>query len=192
MHSYDSATLAAYAKGRYGVHYMLRCDVAEGAVGFWTGAGVTTMGGVDYAGTGTVDNIGDAPTNTQLQPQKMTFTLSGLEMPTLQLVFNYTWKGRDAVLYRMLRSSETGAVIGTPRALFRGEMDVIALKGGGSDNVGRLDLDVESKLRTVTRTFPGTRSDAWQRRRDAGDQFDKYVGVANRTLWWGQKPETTK
>lgn len=161
-----------------------------------------TLNVVDGITGGTVSRayFGDHAPIQSMDPIPMKI---GLEVDTVQVVLNplhpavqEMYRGHDmrnapVQIHRAYLDPESMLPVANPRCrrlgFVNGAPEEIARAGGTS----RLNVEVVSVTRELTRTNPAKRSDEAQRLR-SGDRFRRYTGTAGKwPIWWGEARSET-
>jgi len=211
MRSLDAAELVAIAAGTVSARDLIsitafdRNTNEEVEYGFWADDGITTFEVVDgitglteertFYGSGAILEIGAITLTTDLSIRPVDVTLSPLHTVVEAMVRGHSVRNGRIQIFRVYISIDSGLPVAAAKPRFVGVIDeapIITAEEGGESTV---TLSCVSRMRELTRTNVGLRSNEDQKRRDASDAFYKDTAtVGDWELFWGQtsdKADTT-
>lgn len=194
MRTIDLATLETIGRGEYAHTWLLAFDIPDGSppvsttFGFWPGAGIITVSGVDYVGAGSLISIEQIDMGVDLSASPLTVSLravsENLTPDVLATIDDYAYKNRPARLSLAYFNPLTGALI-TTFLWWQGYIDVVSHEEQiGGDYILRATL--EPKSLDHSRIGHRMRSDTDQKLIDATDLFFEHAAtVASEEIKYG-------
>ena len=110
-------------------------DFPSGHVRLNSAAREYTFGSQTYTPAGKLAAIGPVKESADLSPDKLEFTLSGVDNSLILTVLGEKYHGRSASLYVGYLDAN-GGLVATPHLLWEGRMDVMAIALGDREHCG--------------------------------------------------------
>lgn len=196
MRIYDSST-GTYLAARAGVIARTlvwvtarnRATNADESAGFWNGLDdrTITAGGQArlYHGAGALMAVEGVTAGIGLDVRVVQVSLSPLAPEVAQTLRGYDPRLAPVEIHRALFDLDSGAIVGTPHRIFRGEVSELSIVTGENASA---TLSLVSASRVLTRSVHAYRSDASMRARSGSDLFRRYSDISGEVdVWWGQK-----
>jgi len=140
-----------------------------------------TIDGNLYRGVGELGRIGPAKESTEVQADKITVGLTGIDPALISIALADHYQGRRGTIYHGLLD-EDHQVVGS-YVLFRGRMDVMPIEMG---KTATIDVAISSRLADWSRPRGARYTDEEQQRRHPGDLGLQFVSATvERELNWG-------
>lgn len=201
MRSLDAATLAALEARAVCLRDFLwivardRTTYVDVPVGFWSDLGDVSVqvvnpetGGPEYRsfeGSGNLIEISPIPLVANLTVQSVTVSASQISNVN-ELVRAYEVRQSRVEIFRGLFDPGTLTQIGPAYPRFVGFVDRVEITTPPENELGQLVLDCVSHAQEMSRSNPATRSDAYMKKRSAGDNFRRHAAtVSTWDLKWG-------
>ena len=122
----------------------------------------------DYIGVGQLGDIGGIDEDAELSPDTYNLSLNGADADLVAHARSLNHLGREGRIWVSARDLVTGAIVGTPEPLTRGEIDPMTIQGGEE---GSISVELVDE-RTLLNRSPGILfSHAQQQTRHPGDGF---------------------
>lgn len=139
-----------------------------------------------FIGAGTLVQISDIPSVSNITVQNVTITLSQVSDHVATLIRTYDVKQSRVEVYRGLFDPATKLIVDPAICRFVGFVDNVVINTPTENDAGDVTLSCVSHTQEMTRSNPDTRSDASQRLRSAGDTFFiDAATVGDLTHFWG-------
>lgn len=134
-----------------------------------------------YSGFGTIGTIGNISENINLDPEKCSITISGIDQTTLGTLVNNDHLGRSIIIrYALL--DDNNAIIGEPIVHFDGKMNELELTYGETSSV---DIEAADQLADWDRIYPGRLTDEDQQILYPGDRSLSWLPrLAKKEIIW--------
>jgi hypothetical protein len=143
--------------------------------------GEITLNGDTYYGVGQFGNISAKTEDADINPQRITLTLTGIPIPYIELVTEGNYQNRDVYIYEGLLNSSEQLVGDTAISWFRGVTGNATINEGDTISIS---LEVSNWL-AKWRRAPNVRyNNEWQQRLYAGDTCMQYLADAQRGKTW--------
>lgn len=140
-----------------------------------------------FVGAGHMVGIGPVPRVGNLTVNTVTIQLSQVASDTDRLIRTYDPKYSVVELFRGWFDPDSKSLVDVARPRFVGFIDEIEVTTPKENEQGVVEVTCKSFTQELTRASAATRSDSYQRLRDANDTFRKYCAtVGNREFRWGQ------
>lgn len=137
----------------------------------------------DYIGVGQLGEIEGIDEDSDLAPDSYTLSLNGADSTLIAHARSMNHLGREGRIWLGARDLVTGAIVGTPEPLVRGEMDSMTVQGGEE---GAIILELVDERTLLQRTAGVLFSHAQQQSRHTGDGFFRQAArAAERTVFLG-------
>lgn len=162
-------------------------DFPSGHVRANSGARSYTFGGNTYEPLGKLAGIGPVKESADLSPEKLEFTLSGVDNSLVLTTLGEKYHGRSANLY-VGYCNDQGDLVTTPALLWEGDMDVMSIRTEESSSV--IGLVCENRLVLWSTASGWLYSHEHQRILfpSAGDLFFNLVEtLTDKVAKWGDK-----
>lgn len=158
-------------------------DFPSGHLRAHTRTGTITWGGYDWTGVGKLGSVDAVKEDSELRPNTITLTLSGVDTALVSAAMTEAYHGRAVRIYQGLLDLTTFALAATPETVFTGIMDVITVSLG--QNTGTLTVQCESELARWDRPKLLMYTHESQQLLYAGDKFfDMVTEIQQRSLDW--------
>jgi len=204
MKTYDAANLAAIQQGRIVQRDFLSITVRDNATdnpvifNFWSDFGDITASvynpatgsneNRDFIGAGSLIEISPVAHVANLIIQDVTLTLSHLQAGVEDAFRNYNARQARVQFWRGWLDPETRVQVAAAEPHFIGYVDTIDVVTGDDGAPSVLNARCVPITQQLVRYSPETRSDEYQRRRNAGDAFFLYASTVKEwELFWGTK-----
>ncbi len=151
-----------------------------------------TAMGQTWTGLGTIGQVGELRESEDGAAEKLTLTLSPVDLSTLALAMGNptNYQDRPVRIWMALLDPQTYAMPGAPVLRFAGVMDVIKLprnaSGDGEQQTGRIEVECVTAAYDVRSNPSSLRlSNAQHQARYPGERGLEYVGslIAQPTVW---------
>lgn len=196
MRAYDSATLAALARGDIAARalvWIVARDRITGdpeAAGWWTGeqAQSFTIGGAArlYHAAGGLIDVAPVVAEVGLSVRMHSITLSPLSPEVAQAVRGYDVRHAPVEVHRVFFDIDKGVPVSAPHRVVKGWVDRLPDETAAVGGESRLMLTVATSTRSLTRKLAGMKSDASQRLR-GGDRLYRWSDVSRAVdVPWGE------
>lgn len=159
---------------------------ASGYVRAHTGVGDIIFNGNTFLGVGAYGGISGVREGSNLEAEKITATLTGVDPAFISLALNEQYQGRSASFWIGFLNA-AGQLIANPVLVFGGRIDTMNIQLG---NKGTVTVSVINKLADWAKPKVRRYNDADQQARFPGDLGLQYVErAAERTLFWGRRSQ---
>lgn len=139
--------------------------------------------GNDYTGTGRLAGISPVRENGDLIPEKLEFTLSGVDPSTITTTLTEDYHGRSVKVW-LAFVDENRNLIDTPELLWEGEMDVMSIQRDHGSAI--VSLVCENRLIRWNETAGWMYTKEHQQLFDPNDKFLNFVTtLPNKQIRWG-------
>ena len=137
-------------------------------------------------GFGAIDSIRE---DTDLRPNSLRATLSGIDPDLLPAALTEDYQGRDIIVSIAFLSATTLQMVADPYQIFAGPMEQMVLDRG--PNEASITLTAQDEFARWSRPRQFLLTDAQQKQLYSGDSgLSQVVYIQNRQLYWGgQNPE---
>jgi len=137
--------------------FLFDLTFADNTYHLWCGVGTLIVGGVTYAGVGTLGKVSTISEGTNVEAKGVTLTLSGIDPTLLAESMNEINLATRAKVYlaflNPLATSTSSLVIDSPLCIFTGIMDGPSIDM--DTKTASISIDVESKLVDLNRSRGG-------------------------------------
>lgn len=142
-----------------------------------------TFGSNTYEAIGKLGGIGPVNESAALNPDKLEFTLAGVDNALISTVITEKYHGRSATLY-VGYCDEEWTLLADPEVLWEGRMDTMAVRA--EQNGAAIKLVCENRL-IIWNLASGWRyTNEHQQLLFSGDTFfDRLASLMNKILRWG-------
>tara|TARA_R110001599_G_scaffold100770_4_gene258094 strand:- start:297 stop:857 length:561 start_codon:yes stop_codon:yes gene_type:complete len=137
--------------------------------------------GNTYSGLGSIGTVGSVSENINLDPEKCTISLSGVDPTALGVMVNNDHLGRNiSIRYALLDASNQ--IIGEPIVHFQGSMNSLEVLYGGEASV---EIEAADQLADWDRIYAGRLTDEDQQALYPFDRCLAYISrLAKKTIIW--------
>lgn len=158
-------------------------DFSSGFVRVNSGDRAFTHEGNSFEAIGKLGAISSVKENGNLNPEKMEYTLSGVDNSLITTTLTENYHYRAARLWVAYVDPVTIALLHTPRLLREDRMDVMTIRT--EPNVSTISLVCENSLIRWNETAGWTYTQEHQKVFDSTDEFFNQVSLlANKTVKW--------
>lgn len=170
-------------------------DFASGHVRLNSAARSYSFGGNTYEAVGKLAGIGPVRESADLSPDKLEFTLSGVDNSLIMTTLGENYHGRSATLYVGYLNAD-GGLVADPHLLWEGRMDVMAIRTEAGGSI--ISLSCENRLVLWNRAANWLYSHDHQRLLFPGQTdnfFDQVETLTDKIARWGDStvnPEKQK
>jgi hypothetical protein len=149
----------------------------------WTGAGDLTLSGNSYFGAGQLVKVELESETSELNAQRVTFSLSNVDPSSVDEDDIDGSFGRSVILYLGFLNVETRALLTTPETLWEGRIDSFRRSDG---SLPLIEVVAEHRLALLDRTDGWRYTHEHQQQFYAGDNGLNLVNtIALRKVLWG-------
>lgn len=204
MKTYTAANLAAIAAGRIVQRDFLTVTVRDAATNapekfhFWSDVGTITAQVYDpdqgvnesrtFKGAGALIEMTPVARVATLTVQEVTVTMSALQGDVESAFRNYNARQAKIEVYRAWFDPESRQPVSPAEPEFHGFCDSLEIVTGDDGQPSVLNARCVPIAQQMTRYNPETRSDEYQRVRNASDGFFKDASTVKEwELFWGQE-----
>jgi hypothetical protein len=185
--SFFPETIAAkLAEREVAAAYLTYAEFRDTPRRWWNGFGTVRLGGHDWLGTGELIAIEGLEQPIGTIAPKTTFTLSGIDPTTVQLVRQAAQRVKDRriTVYVQFWSVDDFQPLDTTYAIWSGKMDQLSYTATGATQ-RTVTLTAESVWVNRKRPPYGFFTDRDQASRFAGDRgLEQVVNLVNKTIRW--------
>lgn len=140
-----------------------------------------TIDGDLYRGVGELGRIGPARESTEVQADKITVGLTGVDPALISIALADHYQGRRGTIYHGLLDEDHQAI--APYVVFRGRMDTMPIELG---KTATIEVQITSRLADWSRPRGSRLTDEEQQRRWPGDLGLQFVSqTVEKELNWG-------
>ena len=173
--------IAALSSGNFKAMFLVRFEFDDATLAFHSGFDTFTFEGVEYVGMGNLGNISSVSENGELNPQKWSATLSGIDTSVVSSVFDADVFNRRAICHLAVLD-EQGQFIGEPMRYSKGFVDDRSMNLGAT---AKIKANVRDQLADWNRPYIERNTDQDQRARYPGDKGMEFVSsVPNKKIIW--------
>ena len=159
---------------------------ASGYVRAHSGVGNFVYNGNTFFGVGAYGGISGVKEGSNLEAEKITATLSGVDPAYISIALNEQYQGRPANFWIGFLNA-TEQLITDPVLVFGGRIDTMNIQLG---QVGEVTISVINKLADWAKPKVRRYNDSDQQSIFPGDLGMQYVErAAEKTLFWGRKAQ---
>ena len=161
-------------------------DFGTGTVVLHTRTGTIEWGGYYWLGIGQLGSIDTIKEDTQVRPNGLRLTISGVDTALVQSAITEDYHGRPVAIYIGLLDTATNALIDTPEVAFKGVMDFLTVEL--NQNTGSISVNCESEMARWQRPRGLLYTHESQQLLYEGDRgFDMIPAIQNRVLDWTKR-----
>ena len=156
-----------------------------GRLNWWTGVGDLAWDDKTWTGMGDLLGISEVEETDEIKAGGVTFSLSSVKTAKRSLALAEMQRGQPGKVWLGLLDA-VGAVIPSPRILFRGRLDTCMVQDSDDGETSTLALSYEHELIDLERPRQVRYTDQEQKRRFAGDRGLEGVAALKEALVpWG-------
>lgn len=164
-------------------------DFASGFIRLNSGDRPYTHSGNTFGAVGQLAGIGRVRENGDLNPEKLDFTLSGVDNSLIATTLTEDYHGRDARLW-VGYLDENLQLVTTPQIIWEGFMDQMTIRTEA--NVSTIGLTCENRLIRWAQSSGWLYTSEHQGLFDTTDTFFSFVSVLqNKIIKWGGRTVNT-
>jgi hypothetical protein len=185
----SSGTLAALTGSILYPAIFVQLSFTTTNVYIWGGRGTVTFNSHTWTGLGSLLSVTTPEDSSNVEAKGITVTISGLDPTLLPNVLLDYKLGLPAIVYLGF-FDDAGTLIDTPVIAWSGRMDQPTLSIGGTEATAAINC--ENRLIDMNISVARRYTNEDQQRDWPGDLCFQFVnGLQERTLFWGQFPNST-
>ena len=147
-------------------------------------------GGFTWEAVGKLADVGPVKESATLSPERLDFTLSGVDNSLLMTTLGEKYHNRSCKLYKGYLDSQSYELLDTPILRFEGNMDTMTIQT--NEGMSVIKLTAENRLIIWSKTAGWCYTDEHQRQFSSTDKFfDQLSRIMNIVIKWGAKDVAT-
>lgn len=164
---------------------MVKLEFDAGDITLHNGLGNVSYDGDTYLGVGDFGSISNIKESGDFSDDSITLHLSGVDSDLINNALTANYYLRPVTVFIAPISKTTGALLGTPYEISKGEMSSIGVAFGTRDTI---ELIYETESAKFQEANDRRNSNADQQNEHSGDQFFEFVERVNAArIRWGSR-----